>query len=135
MGKWMSAYLAAGAAFVVLDMAWLKLMTPPVYRPAIGHLLAGQFNTGAAIAFYIVYIAGLVAFGVKPGFDARSLATAALWGAAFGFAAYATYDLTNMATLKDWPLKLTLIDMAWGTAASAAASVAGCAALSALIKP
>lgn len=134
MGRWIIGYLAAGAAFVALDIGWLRLMTPGVYRPAIGHLLAEQFNSGAAVAFYVLYIAGLVAFGIKPGVDSRSLMAAALWGGAFGLAAYATYDLTNMATLKDWPLKLTLIDMAWGTAASAAASVAGCAALSALSK-
>ncbi|MBI3675300.1 MAG: DUF2177 family protein [Proteobacteria bacterium] len=125
MSKWLVGYVGAGAAFVLLDLTWLNLMTPVIYRPAIGHLLAERFHTGAAVAFYLAYIAGIVIFGLRPGFQAHSVVTALLWGTVFGLAAYATYDLTNMATLKDWPLKLTIVDMAWGGFASAVAAAAG----------
>jgi uncharacterized membrane protein len=134
MGKWIVGYAGAGVTFIALDMVWLNVVAPAFYRAAIGHLLAGRFNGGAAIAFYILYVAGLAAFALKPGFEAHSLVAACLWGTAFGLVAYATYDLTNMATLKDWPLRLTVVDMVWGAVASGIASGVGFAIASAFVK-
>jgi uncharacterized membrane protein len=124
------AYIASLAAFLAADGIWLSIMAPRVYRPAIGHLMADSFALSPAIAFYALYGIGLVAFAVLPGLASGKLMTAALYGALFGLVAYATYDLTNQATLRDWPLNLTLIDMAWGAFASGIAAMAGFAACS-----
>jgi len=99
--------------FVGLDALWLGLVAPRFYRSQIGFLLADRPNWAAAIVFYIVFIAGLVIFvtGSEDG-----VLSAALRGALFGFICYATYDLTNLATIKDWPVLLTVVDMCWGTA-------------------
>jgi uncharacterized membrane protein len=85
------------------------------YNNNLSHLLSPDVNWTAALLFYFMYIAGIILFAVKPGLDAGSLAKAAIWGALFGFFTYATYDLTNMATLRDWPLKVVVVDIAWGT--------------------
>jgi uncharacterized membrane protein len=77
--------------------------------------LSPEVNWPAAFLFYFMYIAGIILFAVKPGLDAGSLAKAALWGALFGFFTYATYDLTNLATLREWPIKVVVVDILWGT--------------------
>ena len=119
-------YLAALAVFCGLDFAWLSLAGETIYRPAIGGLLRSGFDAPPAVAFYLIYVFGLVFLAVRP---AARLAQAMGGGAVYGFCAYATYDLTNQATLRDWPLRLSLIDMAWGTALSAAAAACGFFAL------
>ena len=119
------AYIAALAVMAGLDFCWLSLMAGPVYRPALGAVMAENPNMAAAVAFYLLYGAGVVIFAVRPGLQAADWRVALLWGALFGFFAYATYDLTNLATLKVWSLKISLLDMAWGaviTGTSAAAS-------------
>jgi uncharacterized membrane protein len=103
-----------------------------LYRPILKDVLAGGFRPAPAIAFYLAYAAGLVYFAVRPGLAAQSLRTAALDGALFGFFAYATYDLTNQATVRNWTTTLSLADMAWGTILSAAAAAIGFAATRAL---
>lgn len=114
--------LVTTLAFLALDAAWLTFSGSRVYRPAIGHLMAASVDWPAAVLFYAVYIAGLLGFAIAP---ARGVRSAMLRGALFGFVAYATYDLTCQATMRDWPWSVTVIDLAWGTFASAAACVAG----------
>ena len=104
----------------------------PLYHRALGDLMAKQPDMKAAVAFYLVYVAGVLWFAVRPALADGDWKTALLNGALFGFFAYATYDLTNLATLKSWSLKVSLIDMAWGAALSAAAASAGALAASLL---
>lgn len=124
--KWIAAYVSAALAFGALDFLWLRWAGPNFYRPALGDLLAAEFRMAPALVFYLIYIAGMVWFAVRPGL-AGGVPMAVLNGALLGGLAFATYDLTNQATLKIWPVHLTLIDIAWGAAATALAS--GIAAL------
>lgn len=119
------AWIATALAFAGLDAVWLSQMGPRLYRPIIGDLMSARFDAPSAIAFYLIYVTGIVFFAVLPGIEKASLAKAAINGAALGFIAYATYDLSNQATLRGWDVKLTLIDMAWGTALTAIASAVG----------
>jgi uncharacterized membrane protein len=98
-----------------------------LYRPLIGSMLAEQFRLAPAIAFYAIYAAGLTLFAVLPGLDAGDWKRALLWGGLFGLFAYSTYDLTNLATLKTWSLKLSIIDIVWGMVVSASSSAVACA--------
>ena len=122
MQKLVVAYLATLAAFCGLDFAWLSFAGEAIYRPALGQLLRSGFDAPAAAAFYLVYVFGLVFLSIRP---AARLTQAMSRGAVYGFCAYASYDLTNLATLRHWPLKLSLLDMAWGTALSAVAAACG----------
>jgi uncharacterized membrane protein len=106
-------------------MVWLGLMAPRFYRPILGDSALAGVNLPPAIAFYLLYPVGLVIFAVMPALKAEAPGTAALYGALFGFFTYATYDLTNHATLRNWSAALTLVDTAWGTL------LASCAALAA----
>jgi len=115
----LAAFACGMAVFLALDALWLLAMGARLYRPAIGHLMRDGFDPVAALAFYLVYLAGVVGFAVVP---AKRVSWAALRGAFFGLVAYATYDLTNQATLKDWPWLVTLADLAWGTFVTATAS-------------
>jgi uncharacterized membrane protein len=119
---WLIAYLATGATFGVLDALWLRWAGPHFYRPMLGDMLAASFRAAPAIAFYLIYVAALVWFAVGPWFGVAN-------GALLGLVAYATYDLTNQATMKQWPLQVTLVDIAWGAAASALASGVGALAV------
>lgn len=123
--KFFVAYAAAAAFFFVVDLIWLGFVAKDFYRSSIGHLMGDGFNMPAVIAFYLIYTAGLFFFAVNPALEAGDWQKAAMLGAAFGFFAYATYDLTNMATLKDWPLVITLADMAWGSLLSGAVASVG----------
>lgn len=126
MFKWYLAYPIVGALFLVLDMVWLRFAGPALYRPALGDLLTEKFRIGPTVAFYLIYFAALTLFAVAPGtLLAQSnygVAIATGMGAMLGLTAYATYNLTNMATLRTWPLQMTLVDMAWGTVASGLAA-------------
>ncbi len=119
--KWITAYVAAGLAFGVLDFLWLRWAGPNLYRPVLGELLAPSFRAAPALIFYALYIAAMVWFAVRPGL-AQGVPFAVLNGALLGGIAYATYDLTNQATMKVWSTQITLIDIAWGAAATALAS-------------
>ena len=116
------SYLAALAVFCGLDLVWLGATGETIYRPAIGELLRSEFDAPAAVAFYLIYVFGLVFLSIRL---AARLTQATSRGAVYGFCAYATYDLTNQATLRHWPLTLSLVDMAWGTALSAVAAACG----------
>lgn len=127
------AWVATLAVFLALDAVWLLTMAQRLYRPAIGHLMRDGFDWPPALAFYLLYGVGLVVFAVLPGWAERRASAAAWRGGLFGLVAYATYDLTNQATLRDWPLHVTLADLGWGTLASAAATAAAAALLLRLI--
>jgi uncharacterized membrane protein len=119
------AYLITLVAFVAIDFVWLSTMANTLYKPTLGDMLAPSFRPVPAVLFYLVYAAGLTFFAVRPGLEGGGLGTALLCGAVFGFVAYATYDLTNQATLKNWSTVLTAADLAWGTGLSGAAAGAG----------
>ena len=125
MGYYIKLYLATFVAFLAVDMVWLVLVARTFYRKYIGFLMAPSPNWAAAIIFYLLYIVGILVLAVLPGLEANSLKTTLLRGALFGLVAYATYDLTNLATLKDWPVIVTVVDMIWGTVLSVAVSYAG----------
>lgn len=115
------AYVAAAVAFGLLDFLWLRWAGPNLYRPMLGDLLAPQFRAVPAAVFYLLYIAAIVWFAVRPGV-AVGIPFGVLNGALLGLVCYATYDLTNHATLRAWPLQITLLDIAWGASATALAS-------------
>jgi len=129
MNKYVAAYVGTAIMVVVLDMLWLGVIAKPLYQQGIGHLLAERPNLGVAAAFYLLYALGVVIFAVSPQHSDSSWATTLAMGAMFGFFAYGTYDLTNLATLRDWPLRLSLIDIGWGTLVSAVSAASGKAAL------
>ncbi|MBN2241862.1 MAG: DUF2177 family protein [Acidobacteria bacterium] len=106
--------------FFIIDMVWLGVAARDFYRQRLGHLLRPDVNWTAAVLFYLVFIVGIVFFAVKPGLEAQSQARALFYGALFGFFTYATYDLTNLATVRDWPLSVTVVDLIWGTVLCAA---------------
>lgn len=128
MGRLFAAYGAGLAVVVALDLLWLGLIARSFYQQGIGHLMTERPNLVVAGIFYAVFVLGVTIFAVVPPIGAGGWQRAALVGALFGFFAYATYDLTNLATLKDWPIGLTLVDMAWGTFVGAACAAAGRAA-------
>jgi uncharacterized membrane protein len=119
MMTYVASYFAALFAFVVIDMAWLAAMTSRLYRPTLGDILIADVNLSPAIMFYLIYPVGLVVFALNPALKSGSMTTAATYGALFGFLAYATYDLTNYSTLRNWTMQLTIIDILWGTMLSA----------------
>ena len=117
-------WLAIVLTMMALDVIWIGVVARPLYARGIGHLMAEQPNFVAAVAFYLLFAIGLMAFVVlrlAPG----DWKMAAAWGALFGFMTYMTYDLTNMATLRDWPLGLSFVDTAWGVFATALAATVG----------
>jgi uncharacterized membrane protein len=118
------AYLAALVVFGVIDAGWLTTMGNLIYRPLLGELLAPTVRIAPAIAFYLLYPVGITVFAALPAIRSGSLSTALILGLLFGAIAYGTYDLTNQATLRVWPLQITLIDIAYGAVASGLAAMA-----------
>jgi uncharacterized membrane protein len=114
--KAITIYLVTVPVFFVIDLIWLGLVAKVFYQRHLGYLLRPQVNWSAAIVFYMVFIVGILFFAVFPALEARSAMQAVSYGALFGFFTYATYDLTNQATVKGWPVVITLVDLAWGTA-------------------
>ena len=114
-------YAISVPVFFIIDMFWLGVVAKNFYQARIGHLL-GDVNWVAAIIFYLVFLVGLTFFAMYPGVTAGKVGTAVLLGALFGFFTYATYDLTNLATLKDWPLSIVFVDILWGTTLGALVS-------------
>jgi uncharacterized membrane protein len=108
-------YLLTVPVFFVIDLIWLGLVARGFYRGQLGSLMADDVRWPVAIAFYLLWIVGLLLFAVLPAIERGEWPRALLLGAAFGFFTYATYDLTNLATLRDWPVALTVVDIAWGT--------------------
>ena len=122
-GSFWKHYLVTFLVFLVLDALWLGLVAPRFYQSQIGFLMAKRPKWAAAGIFYLLFVAGLVVFCVSPGVQQSSLGWAAWRGALFGLVAYATYDLTNLATIEGWPLLVTAVDLVWGTALSTATTV------------
>ena len=118
-------YLASLLAFLLIDLTWLGWVARGFYRRHLGHLLAKRTNWAAAVVFYGLFVLGLQVFAIVPGLAAGSLSKTLLWGAMYGFFTYATYDLTNMATLKNWPLVLVLVDIVWGVVLATSVSAVG----------
>jgi uncharacterized membrane protein len=116
-------YLLTLPVFFAIDMVWLGLVANKFYQQQIGHLMAKNVNWPAALIFYFLFIAGLVYFVISPALQKQSLLTAVFSGALFGLMTYATYDLTNLATLKNWPILVTIIDLIWGMTLSVLVSV------------
>lgn len=119
------AYAGVLVAFALLDFAWLGFIARDFYQARIGTLLMAKPNWVAAGLFYLAYPAGVVFFAVVPALDAGSVLRAVGWGALLGLLAYATYDLSNLATLKGWSVPVAVLDIAWGTVATAVAAAAG----------
>lgn len=130
MFEFVTAFVAALIAMAVVDGIWLGAVARGFYRKHLGFLMADRPNWIAAVAFYLLYVLGVTVFAALPGADAGSVLEAAWRGALFGLVAYATYDLTNAATLRGWPNRVTIVDMAWGTVLTAVvAGAAGAAVL------
>jgi len=122
---YVKAYFCALIGFLAIDAVWLIVVARGFYRRQLGFLLADQPNWWAAVLFYLLFVGGLLVFAIVPGLQAGSLRRALLLGALFGLVAYATYDLTNLATVKNWPWIVTLVDMAWGAFLAASVSCLG----------
>jgi uncharacterized membrane protein len=116
-------YAIALPVFFAIDMIWLGLVAKDFYRAQIGALMKPEVNWAAAVVFYLIFIAGLVVFVISPAVEKASWKHALLFGALFGLVCYATYDLTNLAVAKDWPLLVTIVDMIWGTVLAASVSI------------
>lgn len=116
-------YLMTVPVFFVIDMVWLGAVAKGFYRRHLGDFLAAKFNWPAAMIFYLLFIVGILVFAVLPGLEKQSLIHCVVMGVLFGFFTYATYDLTNLATLEGWPLTITVIDLIWGTALSTATTL------------
>ena len=129
MNKYIAAYAGTATVMVALDMLWLSVIAKPMYQQGIGHLMAEKPIVGIAVLFYLLYALGVVVFAVSPQHNGATWTVTLAMGALLGFFAYATYDLTNLATLRDWPLRLSLIDIGWGTVVSAASAAGGKATL------
>lgn len=125
MLRFLATYLATGLSFAAVDFVWLSTLSAKLYRPTLDPVLADEVNLPAAITFYLVYILGLVVLGVMPAARTGSWRRGLAQGAMLGAFAYATYDLTSMATLKVWALRITLADIAWGTFVTALACAVG----------
>jgi uncharacterized membrane protein len=119
------AYGATLAVFLALDAVWLGVVAAELYRAAIGHLMLARPNFAAAAVFYALYVLGILIFAVLPALASGRAHDALVKGALFGFFAYATYDLTNLATLAGWPVWLAALDIAWGTLLTGTAALGG----------
>jgi len=123
--SWLLTYAASFVAFMALDMLWLGVVARGFYRERLGHLLRPDVRWSAAILFYLLYVAAIVVLAVLPAAERASLSRALFLGGLFGLVAYAAYDLTNLATLRDFPVVVAVVDMVWGTLLTATVAAAG----------
>ena len=123
--KYLPLYLLIIPVFFAIDLVWLGVVAADLYENQIGFLLADKINWAAAVIFYLLYIAGIVYFAIAPGIAKKSLSYCMISAALFGFLAYATYDLTNLATVEGWPIKITIIDLIWGTTLTSLTALSG----------
>ena len=119
------SYLLTTLVFFAIDLVWLGVIAKNLYSKHLGGFLTDQVNWTAAIVFYLLFIIGIFIFAIMPAVEKESFKHALIYGALFGFFTYATYDLTNLATLKDWPVKIVFIDIIWGSVLTASVSVSG----------
>lgn len=113
--KFFAIYLVSLVVFFTIDLFWLGIIAKNLYREQIGFLMSAEIKWKPAILFYALYIAGLVVFAILPAINEGNWVSALLYGGFFGLVCYATYDLTNLATLKGWPIKIVIYDLLWGT--------------------
>lgn len=125
ISKLIIPYLLTFAVFLIIDMAWLGFIAKGLYKKHLGNLLTDNVNWMAAIVFYLLFVIGVFIFAILPAVEKNSLNSAILLGALFGFFTYATYDLTNLATLKDWSLTIVFIDILWGSVLTGIVSTSG----------
>jgi uncharacterized membrane protein len=118
-------YFLTFAVFFIIDMAWLGFVAKDFYRKHLSNFLTDNVNWVAAFVFYFLFVIGVFIFAIVPSVEKNSLSSAIMLGALFGFFTYATYDLTNLATLKDWPITIVFIDIIWGTVLTGIVSTAG----------
>ena len=111
---YLKLYFLTIPIFFLIDMLWLGVVAKGFYRQNLAFILSPDVNWTAAISFYLIYIIGILIFAVVPAIERDSMFRALLWGGLFGFFTYATYDLTNMALIKGWPLKVVIVDVLWG---------------------
>jgi uncharacterized membrane protein len=126
MLKWIIAYGVAAATFLAMDVIWLRWAAGNLYRPVIGEIMAKDFNAGAAVAFYLIYIAGICWFAIRPGIEAGAVQPALLNGILLGALCYATFDLTSQAVMKVWATHISVLDILWGAFVTGAASAVAC---------
>ena len=125
MVQYLTAYGVTAVVFLVIDFIWLSQVARGFYFDRLGDLLLDKPNLAAATAFYAIYVVGIIIFSVAPALRADSATSALTYGALFGFFAYATYDMTNYATLRNWPLEVSLVDIAWGTCLTGVSALIG----------
>jgi uncharacterized membrane protein len=118
-------YILTFLVFLAIDAVWLLVISKSFYSKEIGHLMAEKALLLPALIFYLLFVVGVLVFAVVPGYEAQSLSKTLMLSALFGLMTYATYDLTNLATLRDWPIKVTIIDIVWGTSLSTLTGLAG----------
>jgi len=118
-------YLLTFIVFLIIDMLWLGVVAKNLYQKYLGGFLSDNVNWTAAIIFYLLYVVGISIFAIYPSINKDSVSNAIIMGVLFGFFTYATYDLTNLATLKGWPIPIVIIDIIWGSVLSAAVSFSG----------
>jgi len=115
-------FITAFITFTIIDFVWLGFIAKSFYNERIGFLMKSDVNWVAAIIFYVLFVIGLIVFVINPALEAESWTKALTFGAFFGLVTYATYDLTNLALTKEWPLSVTIVDMIWGAALAASVS-------------
>ena len=125
IAKLIGSYALTMVVFFAVDLLWLGVIAKNFYGRHLAHFLADQVNWTAAIVFYLLFIVGIFIFVILPAVEKQSYLHALLYGALFGFFTYATYDLTNLATLNDWPIKVVVVDIVWGMVLTATVSVSG----------
>lgn len=127
--KWVARFGIVLVTFLAVDMIWLVFVARKFYAGHLGFLMRDPVNWAAAFLFYALFVIGVLFFVISPALEKQSLGYAVLAGALFGLMTYATYDLTNLATIKDWPVIVTLVDLAWGTTLSTVVSLVGYTAI------
>ena len=121
--KWFLYYGIALVVFMVIDLIWLGFIAKDIYSKYLGYLMSDKVNWIAAVVFYLIFIGGVLYFVIYPSLLDQNITNLVIRAAFFGFITYATYDLTNLATIKDWPVQITIIDLIWGTTLSTSVSV------------
>ena len=134
MVKYVIAYIVTLVVFLAADAVWLGTMATRLYKPTLGDILLPEFVVAPAAIFYALFIIGILIFAVTPAFASGHWSTALLYGALFGFFSYGVYDLTNMSTLRNWTLLITLLDLCWGTFLTGLAATLGFVITDALAK-
>lgn len=122
---YIGGYLFSFLTFILIDSIWLKFIANGFFKNQIGHLMKDHISITLAICFYLIYAIGIVLFALKPAFDNSSLKLAVIYGALFGLFCYGTFDMTNYIILKNWPLRVVVVDVIWGTSLTALSAVIG----------